>query len=77
MIYKIKTGIVLLVFATVFQYLSYGNEPLVKNANPKYVFQIDTTGKGNWMWGDNGIGYFGKGTVECTKDDWFLEWQCY
>lgn len=46
MIYKIKTGIVLLVFATVFQYLSYGSEPPVKNANPKYVFLFIGDGMG-------------------------------
>ncbi len=44
---------------------------------PKYVFQIDTTEKGNWMWGDNGIGYFGRGTAKKKKEEWALEWQCY
>lgn len=43
---------------------------------PNYVFQIDTTKKGNWMWGDNGIGYFGKGTKEGFKEKWAIEWQC-
>ena len=46
-------------------------------AKPKYVFQIDTTEKGNWMWGDNGVGYFGRGTSEGKTDHWFLDWQCY
>lgn len=46
-------------------------------AKPQYVFQIDTTKKGNWMWGDNGVGHFGRGTAEGRSDDWVLEWQCY
>lgn len=45
--------------------------------SPEYVFQIDTTEKGNWMWGDNGVGYFGRGTVEGRRDEWAIEWQCY
>lgn len=44
---------------------------------PEYVFQIDTTEKGNWMWGDNGVGYFGRGTVAGRRDEWAIEWQCY
>ena len=45
-------------------------------ACPEYVFQIDTEEKANWMWGDAGFGYFGRGTDE-NKDTWTLEWQCY
>ena len=45
--------------------------------SPEYVFQIDTTEKGNWMWGDNGVGYFGRGTVQRHENDWALTWQCY
>jgi len=45
--------------------------------HPEYVFQIDTTEKGNWMWGDNGVGYFGRGTVAGRQDEWAIEWQCY
>jgi len=46
-------------------------------AIPEYMFQIDTTEKGNWMWGDNGVGYFGKGTAEGKENEWALSWQCY
>jgi len=46
-------------------------------AEPRYVFQIDTTEKGNWMWGDNGVGYFGRGTTKGKENEWALEWQCY
>ena len=46
-------------------------------AKPQYVFQIDSTEKGNWMWGDNGVGYFGRGTADGKGDDWVLEWQCF
>ena len=45
--------------------------------SPEYVFQIDTSAKANWMWGDNGVGYFGRGTVTGRQDEWALEWQCY
>jgi uncharacterized protein YwqG len=44
---------------------------------PRYVFQIDSTEKGNWMWGDNGVGYFGRGTAAGHENDWALAWQCY
>jgi hypothetical protein len=29
------------------------------------------------MWGDNGVGHFGRGTTEGNLDDWAFEWQCY
>lgn len=45
-------------------------------ANPQYVFQIDSTDKGNWAWGDAGVGYIGRGTAEGRVDDWALAWQC-
>lgn len=44
---------------------------------PEYVFQIDTTQKANWIWGDNGVGYFGRGTVDGRRDEWAIAWQCY
>jgi len=44
---------------------------------PRYVFQIDSTEKGHWAWGDGGVGYFGRGTVAGRRDDWALAWQCY
>jgi uncharacterized protein YwqG len=46
-------------------------------AAPDFVFQIDTTEKGNWMWGDNGVGYFGRGSIPGKEDEWALAWQCY
>jgi hypothetical protein len=46
-------------------------------AAPEYVFQIDSTGKGNWSWGDGGVGYFGRGTAPGKTDEWALAWQCY
>ncbi|MDJ0941527.1 MAG: DUF1963 domain-containing protein [Woeseiaceae bacterium] len=46
-------------------------------ANPRYVFQIDSTEKGNWTWGDSGVGYFGRGTAQGYTDEWACEWQCY
>ena len=52
--------------------------PLNKHPfNPDYVFQIDSTEKGNWSWGDGGVGYFGRGTTSEGKDSWALSWQCY
>lgn len=44
---------------------------------PRYVFQIDSTEKGNWAWGDGGVGYFGRGTAPGCTDQWAFEWQCY
>jgi uncharacterized protein YwqG len=44
-------------------------------ANPEFVFQIDSTAKGNWSWGDRGVGYFGRGTTEGHRDEWTLAWQ--
>jgi len=46
-------------------------------ASPQFVFQIDTTEKGNWMWGDNGVGYFGRGTSPGHENTWACDWQCY
>ena len=46
-------------------------------ASPQYVFQIDTTEKGNWMWGDNGVGYFGRGTSPGYENEWTCQWQSY
>jgi uncharacterized protein YwqG len=46
-------------------------------ANPEFVFQIDSSEKGCWSWGDGGVGYFGRGTTAGHRDEWFLEWQCY
>jgi uncharacterized protein YwqG len=44
---------------------------------PEYVFQVDSTEKGNWAWGDSGVGYFGRGTEEGKRDMWAISWQCY
>ena len=52
--------------------------PLNKHpAEPRYQFQIDSTEKGNWMWGDSGVGYFGRGTAPGYRETWACEWQCY
>lgn len=46
-------------------------------ANPEYVFQIASTDKGGWSWGDGGVGYFGRGTTPGMENVWTLQWQCY
>lgn len=46
-------------------------------AIPEYVFQVDSTDKGNWMWADNGVAYYGRGTAPGHTDEWVMEWQCY
>lgn len=46
-------------------------------AAPEYVFQIDSTEKGQWAWGDSGVGYFGRGTAPGRENEWTFEWQCY
>ncbi|WP_222430798.1 DUF1963 domain-containing protein [Cohnella terricola] len=45
--------------------------------NPLFVFQIDSTEKGNWYWGDSGVGYFGRGTTSEGSNEWVIEWQCF
>ncbi len=45
-------------------------------ANPEYIFQINSEEKADWWWGDNGIGYFGRGTGT-TRDVWTMTWTCY
>ena len=45
--------------------------------NPEYVFQIDSDEENvNWMWGDAGVGYSGRGTGE-HRDRWAMSWQCH
>ena len=44
-------------------------------ASPVYVFQLDSSEKANWSWGDQGVGYFGRGTGE-HRDTWAMTWQC-
>lgn len=39
----------------------------------KFLFQIDSEPKANWMWGDNGTGYFYLDAFQ----QWRLHWQCY
>ena len=46
-------------------------------AAPEYVFQIDSTDKAHWSWGDGGVGYFGRGTATGHENEWACEWQCY
>ncbi len=46
------------------------------SAEPEFVFQIDSTEKGRWSWGDGGVGYFGRGTAPGHDKEWFLAWQC-
>lgn len=45
-------------------------------ASPEYVFQIDSEEKANWMWGDSGVGYFGRGTADASNI-WTFDWQCF
>lgn len=46
-------------------------------ARPDYVFQIDSCEKGEWQWGDNGVGYFGRGTAPGYENTWTMAWQCF
>lgn len=49
----------------------------IADMKPEYVFQIDSSEKGRWQWGDNGIGYFGRGRASGYQDEWVLHWDCY
>lgn len=44
-------------------------------AAPEFVFQIDSSEKTGWSWGDGGVGYFGRGTVAGHEHEWALAWQ--
>ncbi|MEZ4827533.1 MAG: DUF1963 domain-containing protein [Bacteroidia bacterium] len=44
-------------------------------SRPEFVFQIDSFYPGNWLWGNSGVGYVGRGTAPGREDQWFLEWQ--
>lgn len=46
-------------------------------ASPEFVFQIDSSDKAGWSWGDGGVGYFGRGTAAGCTNEWALEWQCH
>lgn len=46
-------------------------------AMPRFVFQIDSSEKGGWQWGDQGVGYFGRGSAPGHEDEWALSWQCF
>lgn len=46
-------------------------------ARPEYAFQIDSTDRGGWYWGDSGFGYFGRGTRPGRTDEWVMTWQGY
>jgi hypothetical protein len=45
-------------------------------AAPEFVFQVDSSEKTGWSWGDGGVGYFGRGTTPGREDEWALAWQC-
>ena len=47
------------------------------DAKPEFAFQIDSSDKAQWAWGDGGIGYFGRGTAPGHEDEWALTWQCF
>ncbi|MHC4215722.1 MAG: DUF1963 domain-containing protein [Planctomycetota bacterium] len=50
-----------------------------KNLMPgdmEFVLQINSEEKAEWIWGDEGIGYFGLGSW-FGKDEWALDWQCF
>jgi uncharacterized protein YwqG len=44
---------------------------------PEFVFQIDSNEKANWFWGDNGAGYFARGTTPGKENEWAFSCQCY
>lgn len=50
---------------------SYVQGPARESAND-FVFQIGSEEKSNWMWGDNGNGYF-----YFRDGGWLMHWDCY
>jgi uncharacterized protein YwqG len=55
------------------QWWGYENHP----SNPTFCFQIDSEDKISLLWGNSSTIYFARGTTEGTKNQWFLDWQCY
>lgn len=55
----------------------YWGPNAVHEAEPEFVFQIDSNDKAQWQWGDGGIGYFGRGTAPGHQDEWTMTWQCF
>lgn len=43
------------------------------DSDERFVFQINSEPKANWMWEDNGSGYF----FRDSSQTWKLHWQCY
>ncbi|HEY3742294.1 MAG TPA: DUF1963 domain-containing protein [Bryobacteraceae bacterium] len=46
-------------------------------SQPGYCLQINSEEKVGLMFGDAGIVYLARGTAEGSKDEWFLDGQCY
>jgi uncharacterized protein YwqG len=46
-------------------------------SEPAYCIQINSEEKVGLAWGDAGAVYLARGTAEGSKDQWFLDWQCY
>lgn len=55
-------------------YWAPDNQNLIK---PQFIFQIGSIPKCNFSWGDNGVGYFGRGTMDGQLDEWVIDWQCW
>jgi uncharacterized protein YwqG len=55
--------------------ITWGPKNLVPG-DMTYTFQINSESKATWIWGDEGTGYFGRGSW-FGKAEWALEWQCY
>lgn len=45
--------------------------------NPKYCLQINSEEKAGLIWGDGGTIYIARGTKSDSRDQWFLDWQCF
>ncbi len=45
------------------------------STSAEFVFQIDSEPDLNWMWGDAGLGYVGRGSGKHRKA-WRFDWQC-
>lgn len=55
--------------------INWQNNRKFAAARPEFVFQIDSPHSENVLWGNNGVGYIGRGTRQGHEQEWFLEWQ--
>jgi uncharacterized protein YwqG len=55
---------------TLIQGQVFWSSPSTDSIAPEFVFQIDSTEKGRWSFGDRGVGYFGLTKIPAGQIEW-------